>query len=144
MSLKNKVMILVFTLASLVTGVAFAEAPETIMGAQTVNAEKAKALHKAGAVFVDVRNERDWLLGHVAGAVNLDFSEDEFVVLYLSQAIDKSIPIVFYCDSPLATSSATASFFAVSWGYENVYYFRDGYFSWVAADYPVEFNIAAR
>ena len=27
---------------------------------------------------------------------------------------------------------------AVSWGYENVYYFRDGFIGWRAAGHPVD------
>lgn len=121
-----------------------AEAPESVMGAKTIDVLKAKELYDSGAVFVDVREESSWLQGHIEGSVNLDFGEDEFVILYVSEALDKNTPIVFYCDSPLVSASATASFFAVSWGYKNVYYFRDGYYAWMALDHPVEFNIAAR
>lgn len=121
-----------------------AEAPQEVVGATTVNLEEARALYDAGAVFVDVRTESSWAHGHIDGAVNLDFNEDEFVILYVSEALDKNTPIVFYCDSPLVSASATASFFAASWGYDNVYYFRDGFYSWLASDYPVELNIASR
>jgi len=58
------------------------------------------------------------------------------VILYVSDALDKHTPIVFYCDSPLSATGAMASFFAASWGYSNVYFFREGYFSWLASDMP--------
>lgn len=123
---------------------AVAEAPMEIDGAKTVNLVEAKALHEDGAVFIDVRAREDWSLGHVSGAVHLDFNADEFAVLYLSEDLDRSTPIVFYTSSALNIRSAMASFFASNWGYSNVYYFRDGYYSWMAADYPVELKLAKR
>ena len=140
----EKLVVCILSCLLLFPSWANAEAPENVVGAKTVSLEEARTLYDSGAVFVDVRSERSWVAGHIEGAVNLDFNEDEFVILYVSEALDKSTPIVFYCDSSLVSSSATASFFAASWGYENVYYFRDGYFAWMASDYPVEFNIASR
>jgi rhodanese-related sulfurtransferase len=116
----------------------FAEAPATIVGAKTVGLSEALSLHKKGAVFIDVRDEKSWDYGHIEGAVHLDFNQDEFVILYVSDALDKETPVVFYCDSPLSATGAMASFFAASWGYKNVYFFRDGYYSWLASDLPME------
>ncbi|NRA89271.1 MAG: rhodanese-like domain-containing protein, partial [Rhizobiales bacterium] len=61
---------------------------------------------------------------------------------YSSDIITKDTPLVFYCNSPLEYRSAMASFFAVKWGYTNVSYFREGYFSWMAADFPLEYDLA--
>ena len=114
------------------------EAPADVKGAKTIDVEKANELYLSGAVFIDVREANSWQVGHIDGSVHLDFSAEEFVVLYASDALDKKTPIVFYCESPLVNSSAMASFFAAAWGYENVYYFRDGYYAWLAADYPIQ------
>ena len=119
-----------------------AESPQEVVGATTVDLVKARDLYDTGAVFIDVRNSRSWNYGHINGAVHLDFNADEFVILYVSDALDRDTPIVFYCDSSLGATGAMAAFFAASWGYKNVYYFRDGYYSWMASDHPVEFNVA--
>jgi len=123
---------------------AYAEAPDNVFGAKTVNLAQAKKLFDDGAVFIDVRDPQSWSLGHIEGSVNLNFNANEFAVLYVSKDLDRTTPIVFYTSSALNVSSAMASFFASNWGYTNVYYFRDGYYSWMAADYPVELRMAGR
>lgn len=129
---------------SLLCVVAWAEAPMVIDGATTVGLNKAKSLYDDGAVFIDVRDRQSWSLGHIEGAVNLDFNANEFSVLYLSEDLDRATPIVFYTSSSLNIRSAMASFFATNWGYTNVYYFREGFYSWMAADLPVELKMAGR
>lgn len=124
--------------------VAWAEAPLMIEGATTVGLDKARSLYDEGAVFIDVRDRNAWSLGHIEGSVNLDFNANEFSVLYLSEDLDRSTPIVFYTSSSLNIRSAMASFFASNWGYTNVYYFRDGFYSWMAADMPVTLKMAGR
>lgn len=121
---------------------AWAESPESIVGATTVDLVEARQLHEQGAVFIDVRDQGAFQLGHIPGAVHLDFNDDAFVVLYVSDALDRDTPIVFYCDSALASSGAMASFFAANWGYKNVYFFRDGYYSWMASDFPIQYHVA--
>lgn len=121
-----------------------AEAPETVIGAKTVDLQQAKSLYDQGAVFIDVRDQQSWSLGHIEGSVNLDFNASEFAVLYISPDLDRTTPIVFYTSSALNIRSAMASFFASNWGYTNVYYFREGFYSWMAADYPVELKLAGR
>lgn len=121
-----------------------ADAPEAVNGAKTVDLQQAKDLYDQGAVFIDVRDQQSWSLGHIEGSVNLDFNASEFAVLYISPDLDRSTPIVFYTSSALNIRSAMASFFASNWGYTNVYYFREGFYSWMAADYPVELKLAGR
>jgi rhodanese-related sulfurtransferase len=121
-----------------------AEAPEEVLGARTVNLDQARNLFDEGAVFIDVRDPQSWSLGHIEGSVNLDFSASEFAVLYVSKELDRKTPIVFYTNSPLEARSAMASFFASNWGYTNVYYFREGFYSWMAADFPVQLKLASR
>ncbi|MVF10887.1 rhodanese-like domain-containing protein [Ketobacter sp. MCCC 1A13808] len=121
-----------------------AEAPAEVNGVETVTLNKAKSLFDEGAVFIDVRDQQSWSLGHIEGSVNLDFNASEFAVLYISEELDRSTPIVFYTSSPLNPSSAMASYFASTWGYSNVYYFREGFYSWMAADMPVNLKMAGR
>ena len=53
------------------------EAPAQVPGAVTVNVLQARYLYEQGALFVDVRPQREWLWGHVNGAVQLGLA-DEF------------------------------------------------------------------
>jgi rhodanese-related sulfurtransferase len=140
-SLVRVIGVLVFLVSATL---ARADAPEEVFGAKTVDLQQAKSLFDQGAVFIDVRDAQSWSLGHIEGSVNLDFNASEFAVLYISKELDRTTPIVFYTSSPLNVRSAMASFFASNWGYTNVYYFREGYYSWMAADYPVELKLAGR
>ena len=133
--------VLVFSFYSIL---ASAEAPADVTGAKTVSTNQAKELFDQGAVFIDVRDAQSWSLGHIEGAVNLNFNASEFAVLYLSDELDRDTPIVFYTSSALSMNSAMASYFASNWGYKNVYYFREGFYSWMAADLPVELKMAGR
>ncbi len=139
--LTRVVSVLALTFSSMMV---LAEAPTEVSGAQTVSLNEAKNLFDEGAVFIDVRDAQAWSLGHIEGAVNLDFNASEFSVLYVSKDLDRKTPIVFYTSSSLNINSAMASFFASNWGYSNVYYFREGFYSWMAADFPVELKMAGR
>ena len=135
------ISVLVFSLFPIM---AIAEAPPEVSGAETVSIDRAKALFDEGAVFIDVRDAQSWSLGHIEGSVNLDFNATEFAALYVSEELDRSTPLVFYTSSVFNMNSALASFFASNWGYRNVYYFREGFYSWMAADLPVELKMAGR
>jgi len=113
-----------------------AEEIESIKGANTVDAYQALSLFEKGATFIDVREQFEFQLGHIRSAVHLDLKRD-FNDLYLIETLDRNIPIVIYCNSAHCYRSAVATFLAVAWGYENVHYFKDGYFTWLALDLPV-------
>ena len=137
MKLKSLITSCVVLSLSLFSFTARAEAPDRVDGAKTVSVLEAYGLHKKGAIFIDVRDRQSWETGHVEGALHLDFTAEEFIALYSNDAIDRSTPIVFYCNSSLHNAGAMASYFAAEWGYSNVYFFRDGYYSWLAVDAPM-------
>ncbi|MGR6873220.1 rhodanese-like domain-containing protein [Pseudomonas sp. HK3] len=113
-----------------------AEEIQSIKGANTIDAFEALNLFEKGATFIDVRDQFEYQLGHIRSAVHLDLKRD-FNDLYLIETLDRDIPIVIYCNSAHCYRSAVATFLAVAWGYENVHYFKDGYFTWLALDLPV-------
>jgi len=113
-----------------------AEAPAEVDGAMTINVYQARQLHLLGAVFIDVRPKREWDWGHVKGAVHLSLASRFFG---LSAAEwPRSVPLVVYCNSEVCPASAEAVRLAVAWGYQQVFYFREGYFAWMLADFPQE------
>ena len=123
-------------LCLVISSLSHSEQIESITGAKTVDAYMAMKLFEEGATFIDVRDQFEFQLGHIRSAVHLDLKRD-FNDLYLIETLDKNIPIVIYCNSAHCYRSAVATFLAVSWGYENVHYFKDGYFTWLALDLPV-------
>lgn len=110
------------------------EAPIGVTGAITVNVWQAKYLYDHGVVFIDVRPAREWGWGHVRGAVHLDLA-GRFGTLALPHW-PRQMPLVLYCDSDVCLRSALAAHLAVNWGYQQVFYFRSGYFAWQLLDYP--------
>jgi len=114
-----------------------AESPEFIEGSTVIDAAQAKDLFEQEALFVDVRKDSDWEAGRVPGAVHLElkqvFSEEK-----LLEEMDKSEPVVIYCNGVKCLRSAKAVKLALAWGFSEVYYFRNGFPSWKAAGMPVE------
>jgi rhodanese-related sulfurtransferase len=132
-SIKTSLLSLIILLS---LNTAHAEEIQSITGANTIDAYEALKLFEKGATFIDVRDQFEYQLGHIRSAVHLDLKRD-FNDLYLIETLDKDIPIVIYCNSAHCYRSAVATFLAVAWGYENVHYFKDGYFTWLALDLPV-------
>ena len=111
------------------------EAPLQVDGAVTVNALQARQLYEHGVLFIDVRAPREWSWGHVHGALHMEL-DGRFADL-AGGDWPRSMPMVLYCDSEVCPQSAEAARRAVSWGYQQVYYFRTGYFAWQLLDFPL-------
>lgn len=111
------------------------EAPLQVDGAVTVNALQARQLYEHGVLFIDVRAPREWSWGHVHGALHMEL-DGRFADLAGGEW-PRSMPMVLYCDSEVCPQSAEAARRAVSWGYQQVYYFRTGYFAWQLLDFPL-------
>jgi len=113
------------------------ESPTTVDGAKTVNASEAKSLFDNGALFVDVRSNKDWAAGRIPDAVHIELKK-VFSEATLGKEAKKSEPIVIYCNGVSCMRSSKASAMAVSWGYTNIHYYRLGYPDWKSAGYPTE------
>ena len=112
------------------------ESPTIIPGATTIDVAMAKKLFDRGAKFVDVRGP-SWNLGRIPGATHL-FLKEQFSEASLVSVGRKDDEIVIYCMGPACLLSSKACAQAVSWGYEKIYYFRDGFPAWQAAGHPIE------
>ena len=111
--------------------------PTAVDGAKTVSAAEAKALFDKGVIFVDVRKNKDWDAGRVPDAVHIELKKvlNEST---LGKEVKKDQEVVIYCNGPSCMRSSKASAKAVGWGYNKVYYFREGFPAWKSAGYPVE------
>ena len=118
------------------------EAPEHINGVVTINTHQAKRLHDIGALFIDVRPVQQWQFGHIDGSQHLDL-RGNFRQLLMPGILDKETPIVIYGNSTYHMRGAIGSYLAALWGYERVFFLRDGYYSWLALDYPVSLRTDA-
>jgi len=101
-----------------------------------IDVATAKALHERNAMFIDIRNKNWFDEGHIPGAVNIPFSN--FNTNSIARVAGKDREIVFYCYGIHCDYSNAASDRALFWGYQNVYYFMQGYPAWLGAGYPIE------
>ncbi len=112
--------------------------PLNVDGATTIDAEKAKALLERGIKLVDVRDRADWQDGHIPGTVHMSLFRD-FTDAGLSAVVERDEAVVFFGSGTGANKmAAIATARAVSWGFEKVYYFCDGFPGWKAAGYPIQ------
>ena len=97
---------------------------------------QAKRLHELGALFIDVRSKKQWQWGRIEGAYHLDLQE-RFNELLSGAELDREMPFIIYGNSSYHMRAAIASYLAAVWGYRKVFFYREGYFKWLAVDYPV-------
>ncbi len=111
--------------------------PLSVVGATSIDTSEAKQLFDDGVVFVDVRDISSRDYGYIPGSVFLDlelsFSEDA-----LSGVVNRDEPVVIYCAGPRCLRSSKAVEKAVSWGFINTYYLRNGFAAWKVAGYPFD------
>ncbi len=105
-----------------------------VEGATKIDVSTAKTLHDREVTFIDVRSTRRWKQGHIPGASNLYVITEAA----LMEIVDKDEEVVFYCGGADCSLSPNACARALTWGYENVYYFAEGKPGWEAAGYPLE------
>jgi rhodanese-related sulfurtransferase len=110
---------------------------QTIPGAVTVDATKAKQLFDQGALFLDVRRDSDWDNGRIPDALHLELKK-VFSKESLSEEAAMNDPIVIYCNGEKCLRSSKATALAVKWGFKKLYFFRDGFPAWKQASFPVE------
>lgn len=99
-----------------------------------ITPEQAKAmLAKPGVVLVDVRTPDEYSAGHLAGAINVNFRDDNFQNNIAKVGKDKNV--VVYCAS--GRRSAAASEKMTSWGWKNVSNIIGGIEAWSNAGLPI-------
>lgn len=113
-----------------------AESTTEVEGATTVDVITAKALFDRGVPFVDVRGS-SYYAGHIPGAVHLN-RVGSFTEARLGKIVTKDQEVVIYCGGPTCLRSSDSCKEVVSWGYEKIYYFRDGFPGREAAGFPTQ------
>ncbi len=113
---------------------------EVVEGSKTINTDEAFKLFEESAKFMDVRSKAMYDKGRVPGAVNLFYNDKS---IFNKDAVtaafpDKTAAIVVYCGGLYCPLSAPAVSELLSWGYEHVYYYREGMPAWENAGLPVE------
>jgi len=89
---------------------------------------------------IDIREEEEWLQGHVPGARHISRSFLELQIEFIQP--DRQAPIVLYCAG--GTRSLLAAHNLHELGYENVISMRTGFSGWVNAGLPFKVPRALR
>jgi phage shock protein E len=100
-----------------------------------VNSSDAEKLVKDGKVTVlDVRTPDEYKEGHIAGAKNIDFTENDFEKKI--SALDKSKPYLVHCAGGGRSTNSLGDFKKL--GFKSIYHLDGGFKAWQAAGKPVE------
>lgn len=109
----------------------------TVKEPAAVNLEQAYKLYQNNALFLDARNQMDFLNAHIKGAINLPYdSFDEFKNILNNISNDE--PVVTYCGGDDCDLSIMLGEELHKMGYKKVYIFFGGWNEWLKAGYPVE------
>lgn len=116
-----------------------ADAPESLPGATTVDAESVIALITStpDLVIFDNRREADFAAGHIEGAVRLIDDDITGPDVLAAHGAGTETPVLFYCNGLSCGRAANAAQMAVSWGYSNVHYYALGMTEWYSLGLPV-------
>lgn len=87
----------------------------------------------ASAVLIDVREDREWNLGHAAGAVHMSRGTLESKI---DVAVPREAAVILYCASGNRSALAAESLMAM--GYANVSSMSGGFRGWVDVNGDVE------
>ena len=103
---------------------------------KNVSAEEAEKLlkEKKDVVVIDLRTEAEFKTGHIAGAKNIDFLDNEFAKQI--GALDKAKTYLVHCGSGRRSTKALEAFHAQK--FSSILHLNEGFKAWEAAGKPVE------
>jgi rhodanese-related sulfurtransferase len=104
---------------------------------QAIKLSQAYSLFKKGVLFVDARDESDYLVGHITGSINIPFEDFDNYKQKLDQ-LPKEKPMVIYCAGTECDLSPLLANLLFERGYQQLYVFFGGWVEWQEANYPIE------
>lgn len=119
--------------------------PSDLNGVTRVSAKQAFELSQKGARLVDVRTEREYAAKHARGSILVPYGEKSLKALDFDSKLDsfgglakldKSQPVVFFCNGAECWKSYKASKVARESGFTSVYWLRGGMPEWTTEQLP--------
>jgi len=107
---------------------------------KAIKLEQAYSLFNKGVLFIDARDEADYLAGHISNAINIPFDDFDNHKQKLD-SISKNKPVVIYCAGTECDLSILLGNLLFEQGYKQVYIFFGGWNEWLDADYPVKYSL---
>lgn len=93
----------------------------------TPAAFQAKMAEIPNLQLIDVRTPEEFAQGHIDGALNLNFYDDDFTQ-QLEQKLDKGRPVMLYCRSGNRSGQAASEM--VTMGFKELYDLKGGFMAW--------------
>jgi rhodanese-related sulfurtransferase len=100
--------------------------------------EAVKWLEDPLVVFVDTRDDKDYLKGHVRGAVSLSPDDKEQKFPGIEPLIPQGSKLVLYCYGPDCDMSERVASFLIDFGYSDMMIMKDGYPGWEQNGFPTQ------
>ncbi len=98
----------------------------------------AEGMRTTETVFVDTRDEDDYLDGHIKGAVHLPYSKMEEIFPSLESRLPKEALLILYCHGPDCRMAEKVAAFLAQLEYTKMAIMHSGFDAWREAGYPVE------
>ncbi|MFQ5856001.1 MAG: rhodanese-like domain-containing protein [Anaerolineae bacterium] len=98
----------------------------------SINELKQEFDRGASMIILDARPKQDYELDHIAGAISMPFFEVE----QRYKELPRDTWIVTYCACPTAEAEEAARILGEK-GFKKVRVFYEGYFEWLAREYPI-------
>jgi rhodanese-related sulfurtransferase len=100
--------------------------------------EAEKFINDPLAVFIDTREEKDYMLGHVSGALLLSPEEKENRFPGIEPLITPDTKLILYCYGPECDMAEKVSAFLINFGYTNIAIMKEGYAAWEKKGLAIE------
>lgn len=102
-----------------------------------IDTEKARRFFsEGGAVFIDTRDYKAYLDGHIAGAVLIPYGEFQNDPNLIGD-LDRNARIITYCDGDDCQTSIDMAVHLSEIGFREVWFYFGGWKEWVKADLPI-------
>jgi len=98
------------------------------------NAEATLLVNRSDAIFLDVREPKEYTGGHLPNAIHIPLSQIDARAGELAKLTAR--PVVAYCDSGRRSRAAAAPLGRA--GFKDIYSLRGGIFGWKKDGLPVE------
>jgi phage shock protein E len=129
----------IISLVSLFTLSLFSTCAQEASGDQVITNTNAESFESGiqgdiKAIVLDVRTPEEFEAGHVKGAININFYDDDFAE-QVSKVIDVDATVYVYCKA--GTRSANSCKIMENKGFKHLINLKGGFDNWVRAGKPV-------
>lgn len=100
--------------------------------------EAIKWLDDPLVVFIDTRDDKDYLKGHVRGAVSLSPEDKEQKFPGIEPLMPQGSKLVLYCYGPDCDMAEHIASFLIDFGYSDIMIMKDGYPGWEQNGFPTQ------